>query len=197
MCPAGTTSVVRSGLRGAWKSCAPGAMPANSLSRIGRSLPAMAKPSLTLGDFWPVVETPVQFAATAMPDAWAGEPVELELWLGGEGFLRLSTGLQSGIDPFHHSFPVAEAANGGEQIAIEAEVVPKGMFGSHVAEPRIERAHLVVPHHEVRALERDLTMIAIAAQELGDHEVVPHLLDLVEAAFAIYGRLAIGHRTRR
>ena len=47
-----------------------------------------------LGDFWPVVETPVQFAASgAVPEAWAGEPVELELWLGGEGFVRLSTGL--------------------------------------------------------------------------------------------------------
>ena len=56
------------------------------------------------------------------------------------------------------------------------------MFGSHVAEPRLERAHFVVPQHEVRALERDLTMIALAAQELGDHEVVPHLLDIVEAA---------------
>jgi alpha-mannosidase len=143
---------------------------------------------LTLGDFWPVVATPVQFAAgSEVPAAWAGEPVELELWLGGEGFIRLSTGLQVGLDPFHHSFPIAEAAKGGEQITIEAEVVPKGMFGSHVAEPRLERAHFVVPHYEVRALERDLTMIAQAALELGDHEVVPHLLAIVEAAFAIYG----------
>jgi alpha-mannosidase len=143
--------------------------------------------SLTLGDFWPVVATPVQFAAgDAVPEAWAGEPVELELWLGGEGFVRLSTGFQAGLDPFHHSFPISEAAR-GEQIAIEAEVVPKGMFGSHVEEPRLERAHFVVPHAEVRALERDLTMIAQAARELGEHEVVPHLLDIVEAAFAIYG----------
>jgi alpha-mannosidase len=144
--------------------------------------------SLMLGDFWPVVATPVQFAASGeVPDAWAGEAVELELWLGGEGFLQLSTGFQAGLDPFHHSFPITEAARGGEQIAIEAEVVPKGMFGSHVAEPRLERAHFVVPHPEVRALERDLTMIAQAALELGDHEIVPHLLDIVEAAFAIYG----------
>jgi alpha-mannosidase len=144
--------------------------------------------SLTLGDFWPVVATPVRFAASGdVPAAWAGEPVELELWLGGEGLLRLSTGLQVGLDPFHHSFPISEAARGGEQITIEAEIVPKGMFGSHVAEPRLERAHFVVPHHDVRALERDLTMITQAAQELGDHEVVPHLLDIVEAAFATYG----------
>src|SRR5215211_596055 len=31
--------------------------------------------SLTLGDFWPVVATPVQFAARGhVPEAWAGEP---------------------------------------------------------------------------------------------------------------------------
>ncbi|MBW3634047.1 MAG: alpha-mannosidase, partial [Chloroflexi bacterium] len=143
---------------------------------------------ITVGDFWPVVETPVRFAAGgAVPEAWAGEPVELELWLGGEGFVTLSTGFPGGLDPFHHSFSIAAAARGGERIAIEAEVVPKGMFGSHVAEPRLERAHFVVPQNEVRALERDLTMIAEAAQELSDHEVVPHLLDIIETAFAIYG----------
>ncbi|MCD6028747.1 MAG: Alpha-mannosidase [Thermomicrobiales bacterium] len=144
--------------------------------------------TLGVGDFWPVVETPVRFAASAtVPEAWTGQPVELELWLGGEGFLTLSTGLQAGLDPFHHSFPIAEAAEGGEEIAIAAEVVPKGMFGSHIAEPRLERAHLVVPQREVRGLERDLTMLAQAALELGKHEVVPHLLDIAEAAFAITG----------
>ena len=96
-----------------------------------------------------MVETPVQFAAHGeVPEAWAGEPVELELWLGGDGFVRLSTGLQTGLDPFHHSFPVTEAARGGERIEIEAEVVPKGMFGSHIPEPRLERAHFVVPQRE-------------------------------------------------
>ena len=147
-----------------------------------------ASATLTIGDFWPVVETPVQFAAVGtVPEGWAGEPVELELWLGGEGFVRLSTGLQGGLDPFHHSFPVTEAARGGEQIGIEAEVVPKGMFGTHIAEPRLERAHFVVPHPEVRALERDLSMILQAAQQLGEHEVVPRLLDIAEAALAITG----------
>lgn len=143
---------------------------------------------LAIGDFWPVVATPVHFAARGtVPEAWAGDPVELELWLGGEGLLRLSTGFQGGLDPFHHSFRIAERAQGGEEISVTAEVVPKGMFGSHIAEPRIERAHFVVPHVEVRGLERDLSMLAQAAQELGDHEVVPHLLDIAEAAFAIYG----------
>ena len=53
---------------------------------------------------------PASRPAATVPEDWAGEPVELELWLGGEGFVRLSTGFQAGLEPFHHSFPVAEAA---------------------------------------------------------------------------------------
>ena len=140
---------------------------------------------LRLGDFWPVVETPVRLAASArVPAEWAGQPVELELWLGGEGLVRLSTGLQAGLNPFQHAFPVAESARGGERLEIAAEVVPKGIFGSHVAEPRIERAHLVVPHREVRALERDLAMVGAACEQLGAHEAVPRLIEAMEAAYA-------------
>ena len=144
--------------------------------------------SMKLRDFWPVVTGPVNFTALSkIPAAWAGFPVELELWLGGEGLVRLTIGgstlLQSGLDLFHHAYPLVETAKGGEAVAVEAEVMPKGMFGSHVAEPRIERAHLVIPHQAVRALERDLSMILDACTQLGDHDAVPHLLGVVEAAY--------------
>src|SRR3712207_8424064 len=56
---------------------------------------------------------------------WAGSPVELELWLGGEGFVSLSTGFSGGLNPFHRSFPVTQKAAGGERVGVEAEVVPK------------------------------------------------------------------------
>jgi len=140
------------------------------------------------GDRWPVVATPVHFRATTrIPDSWSGEPVWLELWLGGEGLIHLSTGLQAGLDPFHHSFPISDHAEGGQELTIEAEVVPKSMFGSHIPEPRIERAHLVVPEIEVRGLERDLTMIAEACRQLGESEVVPLLLDVIDAGFDALG----------
>jgi alpha-mannosidase len=138
-----------------------------------------------LGDFWPEVGLPVDLSAeVTVPEEWAGEPVELELWLGGEGFVRLSTGSSGGLNPYHTSFPVADKARGGERVGIEAEVVPRSIWGQAVAEPRIERAALVVPETEVRALERDLALIQEAAEQLGDHEAVPHLLDVIEAAFA-------------
>ena len=136
------------------------------------------------GDFWPEEALPATFSArTNIPEDWAGSPVELELWLGGEGFVRLSTGLSGGLNPFHRSFPVTGKARGGESLGIEAEVVPRGMFGTNVADPRLQRASLVVPETDVRALERDLGIIVEVCEQLGDHEAVPHLLDVVDAAF--------------
>lgn len=98
-----------------------------------------------LGDFWPALETPV-FLSTEVeiPEEWEGAPVELELWLGGEGFVRLSNGVTGGLNPFHRAFPVTHHARAGEKVVVEAEVVSKGLWGSHVAEPRIEDRKSVV-----------------------------------------------------
>ena len=140
---------------------------------------------LDVGDFWPEPAVPAHlWAETRVPEGWAGLPVELELWLGGEGFVRLSTGASGGLNPFHKSFPVTGAAEGGETVEVEAEVVPRGPFGTSVAEPRIGRAALVVPETGARGLERDLALVLEVCAQLGDREVVPHLLDIVEAVFA-------------
>src|SRR5215212_9553378 len=141
------------------------------------------------GDLWPEIGIPVRLSAhTNIPTEWAGLSVELELWLGGEGFVEIAVGddrKASGLNPFHRSFPVLDEARGGEEVGIEAEVVSKGMFGSNVSEPRLERAQLVVPETETRALERDLTSIFEACAALDDHEAVPHLLDVLDAAAAV------------
>jgi alpha-mannosidase len=137
-----------------------------------------------LGDFWPEIETPVFLSAEVeVPTGWAGEPVELELWLGGEGFVRLSNGVTGGLNPFHRSFFVTEKARAGETVGIEAEVVSKGLWGSRVAEPRISQASLVAPETGVQALARDLHLIVLACEELEEHAAVPHLLDLLDEAF--------------
>ncbi len=144
--------------------------------------------SLRLGDRWPTEELPVQLTTTAtVPEEWAGMPVELELWLGGEGFVSLSNGVKGGLNPFHRAYQVADPAAGGESVQIHAEVVPKGMFGSHIPNPGVDSALLIVPDRDVRALERDLSMIVDACKELGDHDAVPLLLDVVDAVLATYG----------
>jgi alpha-mannosidase len=139
---------------------------------------------LTIGDAWPSVDTPVALAATAtIPADWRGQRVELELWLGGEGFVRIGDSYQAGLNPFHHDFEVAREASGGETVEIQATVVPKGMFGSHVHGPAVSRAVLTIPHDRVRALETDLRMLIETATELKDHESLPLFLDLVDAAY--------------
>lgn len=139
---------------------------------------------LTRGDAWPVIETPICLKATAtVPAEWQGEAVEAQLWLGGEGFVRFTPGYQTGLNPFHQDFRLIDSAQGGETIDIEAEVVPKGMFGAHVAQPALDRALLAIPHTQVRQLETDIMLLIKAAQELKDHEILPHLLDLVDAAY--------------
>ena len=150
------------------------------------SAPDSATLEIEFGDSWPDTGVPVRFRSeTTVPEDWAGEPVELELWLGGEGFVRLSNGVTGGLDPFHRNFHVAGKARGGETLRIEAEVVPKSMFGSNVPQPRLVRAHLVVPEREVRGLAQDLAVLHEACAALDDHEAVPHLLDAFEAATAV------------
>jgi alpha-mannosidase len=140
---------------------------------------------ISVGDFWPRVETPVHLSATAtIPEDWDGEAVELELWLGGEGFVRLSNGTSGGLNPFHRAYGVTPGARGGERVGIEAEVVARGLFGSEIVEPRLGHAALVVPDGDVRALERDVRVVVEACAELGDHDVVAHLLDVLDAAIA-------------
>ncbi len=123
---------------------------------------------VSLGDFWPEVALPVRLSAEVdVPNEWIGLPVELDLWLAGEGFVRLSNGVTGGLNPFHRSYPVADEVRGGETLRIEAEVVSKGLFGSDVAEPRLTHAALVVPEPHARALERNLAVISEACEQLG------------------------------
>jgi alpha-mannosidase len=141
------------------------------------------------GEPWPEIGIPVRLSSRArVPEEWAGLPVELELWLGGEGFVEISAAgrrTAGGLNPFHRTFPVLDVARGGEEVSVEAEVVSKGMFGSNVSEPRLELARLVVPQMEVRALERDLAAVFEACAALEDHEAVPRLLDALDAASTI------------
>lgn len=144
--------------------------------------------ALKRGDAWPVADPhrPVTLKATAtVPEEWKGLPVEAQLWLGGEGFVTFTPGYQVGLNPFHHDWKLVDKAKGGESFEIDAEVMPKGMFGTHVHGPSIGRAQLVVPHEEVRALAIDLEEIVRLCEQIKDHEIVPHLLDLVDEAYRV------------
>lgn len=147
---------------------------------LGQSFP------LTLGAPWPVVDQTVADgpvvleACFRVPDAWAGEPVELELDVSGEGFVTLSTGARGGLNPYHRAFPVT--AEPGTDVRVRVEAVPKGLFGSRVEHPRLAVARLVAPEEDVRRLVSDLSVVLDAARALTGHDVVPHLLTVAEDA---------------
>jgi alpha-mannosidase len=125
----------------------------------------------------------VRFATTAqIPQHFRGMPVELELDLGGEGIVQLSGAVQfrGGLNPYHKAFGLLHSAQGLEEVQIQAEVVPKSLFGSRTENPSLARAHLVVPHPEVRQLLLDLSLLHQAATALEGHEVVAHLLNAAE-----------------
>jgi len=172
--------------------------------------PGAAPVLLRLGDPWPqvdqsVADGPVRFAAEFhVPEDFAGRAVDLELDVGGEGFVQLaSSGLTGavtgGVNEYHRAFRVSECAAGGERVRVQVEAVPKGLFGTPNPAPRLTRAHLVAPEEAVEALLLDLTAVLEAARVLGGlqpgrgpregapgngHEAVPHLLAAAEAALA-------------
>jgi alpha-mannosidase len=127
----------------------------------------------------------VRFAARLeIPPALQNQPVELELDFGGEGFVEIGGAAQyrGGLNPFHKAFGLLETAQGGEVFEVRVDVVPKGLFGSRNDNPSLARAHLVVPHTEIRGFLQDLTLLHQAATALEGHEVVPQLLNAAEDA---------------
>lgn len=147
--------------------------------------------TLQVGEVWPVVDAsledgPVRLEASfEVPAYFAGQPVNLELSVGGEGFVQLSNGVTGGLNPFHKSFEVSPRAYGGEELSVTVLAVPKALFGQHNPNPRLARASLVATHPEVRDLVADLDALIGAARALGDHEAVPHLLAVAEKALGM------------
>ncbi|CAN5535780.1 glycoside hydrolase family 38 C-terminal domain-containing protein [soil metagenome] len=142
--------------------------------------------NLSVGDAWPVVELPVTLKGSGdVPTSWVGQPVDLELWLGGEAIIFLNTGLSAGLNPYHHKFKISDALEQGFTLTVDAEVSPKGLFGANVPQPRIDRAHVVIPHREIQNLALDLGIALETAEALEDHHIVPQLLDAVENALSI------------
>jgi alpha-mannosidase len=139
------------------------------------------------GDSWPQKATPIWLRfGTSIPADWAGAPVYSRFALGGEGLLSVNAQVLGGLNPFHREHLISNAAQGGETLVFEAEVVPHGLFGTPAADPRLEEACLLVPDLEVRALYEDLAAALDAANYLrsvGRNEVSQRLADALQRAF--------------
>src|SRR6516162_5237583 len=141
------------------------------------------------GDSWPQKATPVWLTFdTAIPHHWAGAPVYSRFALGGEALLSVNAQVLGGLNLFHREHLITKAAQGSETLVFEAEVVPHGLFGTPVPEPRLEEACLLVPDLEVRALYEDLAAAFDAASYLhsvGRDDVSQRLADALQRAFLL------------
>jgi alpha-mannosidase len=137
---------------------------------------------IAVGERWPERHGTHRFAARAeVPADWPLAEVRLSVNLGGESLLSLTDDggdvVRFGLDPYHEEFPLRARA-----FAIESESVARLPFGEPVRDPHFTRANLVWLDVAVDDFHLLLTQICEAAETLGDHEVVPHLLAAAEAA---------------
>jgi len=135
-----------------------------------------------LGAGWPSREGMRRFAAQAQaPAEWPLEATRLRLDLGGESLVKLSypdSEESFGVDPYHQEFPLR-----GRSFAIDAESVARMPFGQPARSPALARAEFAWIEPEVDDLYYWLAQIYEAAETLGEHEAVTHLLDAAETAF--------------
>jgi alpha-mannosidase len=136
---------------------------------------------LAVGAAWPEVAGRHAFAATAeVPSDWPLAETRLEIDVGGESLIHIEAEghIRSfGLDPNHRRFPVQ-----GRSLAIRTESVARLPFGQPVPAPKLEYARLVWIEPEVEELRLLLRQIREAAEVLGEHDVVPHLVELAETA---------------
>src|SRR5580704_5718015 len=137
------------------------------------------------GARWPMVPGVHRFECKpfAVPSDWPLEDTLLALDVGGESLLKIryASGRETtlGLDVNHNRFALDE-----RRAHVVIEAVAKGPFGTNSPDPRLKRAELILSETGVVALARTLWLIADAAEHLGDHDVVPHLLELGEMAVA-------------
>lgn len=147
-------------------------------------MPGGPRMPLKPGDPWPDLGFPVQlFFEAALPPAWAGKPVWIRIKPGGEGLLLMGGQPLGGLNPYHTEYPLLAQAQGGEEVQLEVEAVPRGLFGSPVAVPRLEEAALLVPDLQVRALCTELQSVLEAVSHV-ETDLAALLLDALSETFA-------------
>ena len=138
---------------------------------------------IAIGAPWPSRDGVQKFATLVTgPTTWPLADTRLVLDLGGEALVSLVYGsgetIGFGNDPYHKEFQVKAHSFG-----IEAEAVARLPFGQPVRSPHLNTARLIWVDTAVQSLHLRLIQVAEAAQQLGTHEVVAHLIKAAEDAF--------------
>lgn len=136
------------------------------------------------GQAWPSRTSSVRMRlAAVVPPHWSGKPVYARLSVGGEALLLVDGKARGGLNPYHREHALLEHAQGGEQVEVEVQAVPHGLFGESMPAPHLEEARLVLPDSDVRALYHDLAAALDAAAHVDD-EVAVLLTDAISQTMA-------------
>lgn len=150
------------------------------------TFPGRAPQAMTLGEAWPALDIAVADGPVQLDTTFTVPPdfrdASLELDVGGEALVTLSTGVRGGLNPYHRRFPLR--ADPGETVVVRAQAVPKGLFGTPSEDARLKVARLVVPEPAVDDLCLDLEVLLDSVRLNAAHPAAPHLLTAAEDALA-------------
>jgi alpha-mannosidase len=152
-----------------------------------RARPDASWSKLRSGEPWPELGVPAELRfEVSVPEDWAGLPIHGRFRLGGEAYLLVNDRSIGGLNPLHEEYPLLIRANGGDHLQFQAKVVPHGLFGTPVVEPRFDLACILVPDDDVRALHEDLVAALDAAGYLartGRAVIAERLVAAIHQAF--------------
>lgn len=122
---------------------------------------------VAMGTSWQDQGQPRRFAhpSVEIPAHWPLDETRLQLWLGGEGLLRIGTE-SHGLNPPHQSFPLTE-----RRFALEADCVARLEQGVPARDAALTRAELVWVEQDLADYILMLHQVVEFTRALGGHEV--------------------------
>ncbi|MGD8753755.1 MAG: glycoside hydrolase family 38 C-terminal domain-containing protein, partial [Anaerolineales bacterium] len=136
------------------------------------------------GQIWPSQAFPVRMRFTArVPVEWSKRSVWVKLSIGGEGILTRGGRAIGGLDPHHREIQLLKVAQGGEELNLEIEAVPRGPFGAPQREPKLNTAALFIADADVLPLCDDIVAVLEAAEYV-EPEIALFLLGALRDVFA-------------
>lgn len=138
--------------------------------------------SIALGAAWPEVDGTHRFSVDAsLPSTWPLAETRLRLDLGGESLITIrdDKGAETsyGLDPNHREFPLSS-----HRFSVSSTTVARLPFGEPVRQPKLTMAEAIWVDPQVERLALLLKQICETIVVLGEHEVIPHLLNAGEKA---------------
>lgn len=134
-----------------------------------------------IGFVWDSNKFPVKFSREIILSKNLPEgDVYLGLWFGGESLVKLNGKNYAALNEYHR-FVFLPSRN--EKYIVEVEVVPKGLFGAPVQNPKFEKADLIVKDSEIEKLCILMKNLIDLYAVCNDENLVHELEKLIEEFF--------------